>query len=70
LGLYFCGILDPSAVQDCTKSPSLIKNVLQLVRDIIKGGCYQRYAKRVEQQRGCPNVDVCAAEENLEEGMY
>jgi len=28
LGLYFCGILDPAAVQDCTKYPSLITNVM------------------------------------------
>jgi len=38
LELYFCGILDPVAVQDGTKFPSLITNVLlQLVRDIING---------------------------------
>jgi len=38
LGLYFCGILDPAAIQDCTKFPSLITNaLLQLVRDIIHG---------------------------------
>ena len=42
--LYFCGILDPTVVQDCTKFPSLITNVLlQLLRDIINGLCYQRY---------------------------
>jgi len=53
LGLYFCGILDPAAVQDCTKFPSLITNVLlQLVRDIIKGVCYQRNEKHIEQQKG------------------
>ena len=28
LGIYFCGILDPAAVQDCTKHPSLIRNAL------------------------------------------
>jgi len=45
----FCGILDPDAVQDCTKFPSLITNVLlQLVGDIIKGVCYQRYEKRLD----------------------
>jgi len=39
-----CGILDPAAVHDCTKFPSLIINVLlQLVRDIINGVSYQRY---------------------------
>jgi len=44
LGLHFCGILDSTAVQDCTKFPSLITNVLlQLVRDIINGEFYQRY---------------------------
>jgi len=37
LGLYFCGILDPATVQDCTKFPRLITIVLlQLVRDIIE----------------------------------
>ena len=52
-GLYFCGILDPAAVQDWTKFPSLITNVLlHLVRDIINGVCYQRYEKRLEQQKG------------------
>jgi len=68
LGLYFCGILDSAAVQDCTKFPSLITNVLlQLVRDIIYEVCYQRYEKRVEQQKGVQNFNVCVAEENLEE---
>jgi len=58
LGLYFCEILDPAAVQDCTKFSSLIKNgLLQLVRDIINGVCYQRYEKRLEQQKGRPNVN-------------
>ena len=53
LGLYFCGILDPAAVQDWTKFPSLITNVLlQLVRYIINGVCYQRYEKHLEQQKG------------------
>ena len=70
MGLYFCGILDPAAVQDCTKFPSLITNIfLQLVRDVINGGCYQRYEKRLEQQKGRPNVNVCAAEETLEEEL-
>jgi len=64
LGLYFCGILDPAAVQDCTKFYSLITNVfLQLVKDITNGVCYQRYEKRLEQQKGCPNIEVCPAEE-------
>jgi len=74
LGLYFCGILDTAAVQDCTKFPSLITNVLlHLVRDFINGVCYQRYEKRLEQQTGRPKVNVCAAAENLEEelqGVY
>jgi len=53
LGLYFCGILDPAAVQGWTKFPSLITNVLlQLVRDIINGVCHQRYKKHLEQQKG------------------
>ena len=53
-GLYFCRILDPAAVQDWTKFPSLITNVLlQLVRDVINGVCYQRYEKHLEQQKGC-----------------
>ena len=51
-GLYSCGILDPAAVQDWTKFPSLITNVLQLVRYIINGVCYQRYEKHLEQQKG------------------
>jgi len=37
------------------------------MRDIINGVCYQRYEKRHEQQKGRPNVNVCGAEENLEE---
>jgi len=50
LGLYFCGILDPAAVQDCKKFP--ITNVLlQIVRDIIYDVCYQRYEKCFEQQK-------------------
>ena len=28
---------------------------------------YERYEKRLEQQKDRPNVNVCAAEENLEE---
>jgi len=57
----FLGILDPAAVQDVTKFPSLITNVpLQLVRDIINGIRYQGYnGKRLEH--------VCAVKENLEE---
>jgi len=47
----FCGILDPAAVQNCTKFPSSIENVLQLVRDIINRACYQGYEKRLEQQK-------------------
>ena len=43
MGLYCCRILYP-AVQDCTKFPSLIANVLlQLVRHIINEVCYQRH---------------------------
>ena len=48
----FCGILDHATFQDCTKFPSVISNVLlQLLRDIINGVCYQRYEKRLEQQK-------------------
>jgi len=43
--------------------------LLQLVKDIINGVCYQRYEKRLEQQKGCSNVNVCPAEENLEEEL-
>jgi len=39
------------------------------VRDIINGVCYQRCEKRLEQQEGRPNVNVCDAEENLEEEL-
>jgi len=60
LGLYFRGILGPAAVQDCTKFPRLMTNaLLQLVRDIINGVCYQRYEKCLEQQKGRLNVNVC-----------
>jgi len=52
LRIYFCGILDPAAVQDCTKFGSLIANVLlQLVRDIINGVCYQRYENVLSNKR-------------------
>jgi len=60
LGLYFCRILGPAAVQDCTKFPRLMTNaLLQLVRDIINGVSYQRYEKCLEQQKGRLNVNVC-----------
>jgi len=43
----------------------LITNVLlRLVRDIINGVFYKRYEKRLKQQTGNPNVNVCAAEDN------
>jgi len=29
--------------------------------------CYQHYENRLEQEKGRPNVNVCTAEENLEE---
>jgi len=68
--VFFCWILDPAAVEDCTKFPSLITNVLlKLVRDITNGICYQRHEKRLEQQKGYPDVNVCAAEEHLEEKL-
>jgi len=42
--MYFCEILDPVTVQDYTKFPSVITNVLlQLVKYIINGVCCQRY---------------------------
>ena len=70
MGLYFCGIFDPAAVQDCTKFPGLITNVLlQLVGDIINGVCYQGCEKRLEQQKDRPNVSVWAAEESWEEEL-
>jgi len=31
--------------------------------------CYQRYEKRLEQQKGHPDVNVCHAKENLEEEL-
>jgi len=38
--IILCGILDPATVQDRTKFPSLITNLLlQLVRDIFIGVC-------------------------------
>jgi len=36
------------------------------VKDVINGVCCQRYEKRLEQQKGRPNVKVRPAEENLE----
>jgi len=30
---------------------------------------YQRYEKRLEQQKGHPDVNVCAAEENFQEEL-
>jgi len=39
------------------------------VRGVINGVCYQRYEKPLEEQKGRPNVNVCAAEENLEEEL-
>ena len=73
MGLYFCRILDPATVQDRTKFPSLMTNVLlQLMRDIINGVRYQRYenvlSNRKVVQLG-PNVHVCAAEKILEEEL-
>jgi len=63
-------VLGLATVQDCTKFPSLITIVLlQLVRDIINGVCYQCYEKRLEQQNGLLNVYVCVAEENVKEEL-
>jgi len=40
------------------------------MRDIINGVCYQRYEKRLDQQqKRRPNINVCAAEDNLEEEL-
>jgi len=47
----------------CVATPLL----LQLVRDIINGICCQGYGKRLEQQKDRLNVNICVAEENLEE---
>jgi len=48
----------------------LTRNVLlQLVRDLIDGVCYQRYEKGLEQQKSRPDLNVRAAEENLEEEL-
>jgi len=73
LGLYLCGILDPYTLQVRTKFPSVITNVLlQLVRDIINGVCYQRYENVLSNRKVvqlCPNVDVWGAEKNLEEEL-
>jgi len=50
-GLYFCGILDPAAVQDWTEFPTLITYVLlQLTRDIIV--YVTSVMKNLEQQKG------------------
>jgi len=52
LGLYFCWIFDPAAVQDCTKYPTLTTNVLlQLVRVITNAVYFQRYEKGLEQKK-------------------
>jgi len=39
------------------------------VGDITSGVCYQSYEKRLEQQSGRSNVNVCDGEENLEEEL-
>jgi len=39
------------------------------LRDIINGVCYQRYEKRLEQQKSLPNVCDCVAEENFKEEL-
>jgi len=40
------------------------------VRDLIDGVCYQRYEKGLEQQKSRPDLNVRAAEENLEEELW
>jgi len=65
LGVFFCGILDPAAAQDCTKFPSSITNaLLQLVRDIIK-----YVASVMKNVLSNKNINICAPEENLEEQL-
>jgi len=60
IGIIFLWDVNPAAIQDCIKCPSLITNVLvHVVKDTINGACYQRYGKRLEQQKGRPNVKVC-----------
>jgi len=68
-GYNFCEILDPAAVQDCRKSPSEKNILLQLVSHIINGVCYKRYEKHLEQQKYCPNVNICTAEDNFKEEL-
>jgi len=63
----FCGILDPAAVQDCTKIPGLNRKRTPTIIERYhqrSSVCYQRYEKRLQQQKGRQNVDVCASEEN------
>jgi len=49
----FCGILNHATVQYSTKFPSLMTNVLlQLVRDIINGECYQQALTSLGHQEG------------------
>jgi len=68
---YIFGNLDIAAVQDCTKFPSLITNViLQLGRCIINGVCYQRYEKRLEKQKDRPIVNICAVEKALKRNYH
>jgi len=70
LGLYFLLDFRSRCCSRLHKFPSLITNVLlQLVRDITIGVCYQRHEKRLEEQKDHPDVNVCAAEENLEEEL-
>ena len=40
------------------------------MRDIISEVCYLRYKEGLEQKKGRPNVNVCVAEENLEDEIY
>jgi len=46
--------------------------LLQLVRDIIDGVCYQRFENVLSNKKVVqlgPNCNVCAAEKNLEEEL-
>ena len=72
-GIILLRDLDPATVQDRTKCPGLITNVLlQLVRDIINGVCYQRCENVLSNRKVVhfgPSVDFCPAEKNMEEEL-
>ena len=41
IAIMFLWTLDPGAVEDCKKFVSITSVLLQLVRDVISGVCYQ-----------------------------